>query len=88
VNDQPIALAVFHPVDVLSATQNAATGRDIATGQELEQGRLAGAVRAHHADDLRREEREVRAQAERPSLSEESVDRRPWLDFLLPEAPP
>jgi len=51
-------------MDVLPVDQHAPGARLIAAGDELEQGRLARAVRPHHTDDRRPVDREVGVQRE------------------------
>ncbi len=65
VDRQPVALAVAHRVDVLAIDQDAARARPVAAGDELEQRRLAGAVRPHDADDAGLVDAEVGGERER-----------------------
>jgi hypothetical protein len=53
VDGKAIALPRLDGVDVLAHAQHAARARQVGPGDELEQRGLAGAVRPHHAHDLR-----------------------------------
>lgn len=59
MNGQPVALAIFHIVNILSSAEDIACGRLIAAGNQFEQCRLAGSVRPHDTDDLRIFHREI-----------------------------
>jgi len=64
VDREPVAFAIAHRMDGLPVDQHAPGARLIAAGDELEQGRLARAVRPHHTDDRRPVDREVGVQRE------------------------
>src|SRR5690606_27088805 len=65
VNRQPVAFVDAHPVDVATLHFDVAGGRRVGAGDELEQSRLARAVRPHHADDAGLLDAEIRFEAKR-----------------------
>ena len=58
---EPVDLVRLQAVDALAVEQDLAAGRAEAAADEVEQGRLAGAVRADDRDALARRDREVGA---------------------------
>ena len=52
MDGEAVALAVAHALHVLPGHHDAARRRRVGAGDHLEQRGLAGAVRAHDADDL------------------------------------
>src|SRR5438876_8951349 len=59
VDRQPVAFVVSDPMDVATRAQDGARRGAITAGDQLEQGRLAGAVGAEHAHDGRLADGEV-----------------------------
>jgi hypothetical protein len=53
MDGEPVALVVAHAVDILTRAADPASGRAVAARDELEQRRLARAVRAEYAHDGR-----------------------------------
>src|SRR3990167_7631270 len=51
VDGQTVALAIAHALHVVARDHDPAFGRNIGTGDHFEQGRLARAIRSHHAHD-------------------------------------
>jgi hypothetical protein len=78
VDDHPVALPVFHAMHVLPRADHSSGRGHVAARKQLEERRLARAVRAHHADDLGPFDGEVRAQTERRLLGEDAAR----IDFL------
>ena len=65
VDGEAVAIAIPDAVNILSADAHLAGRRLVAAGDELEERRLAGAVRPQHADDRRRIDDEVGFQRKR-----------------------